>query len=372
MLNEDFGVLGLSPDASNADLTAAYRRLSKALHPDKTGGCKVREERFKRVAEAYHRIRAARPHDAEADRTRGKPDEREQRRDSTEEASRAAKPEAPPQEKPYSHGADRRDHKEKRHGFEGRPVLLTDTGLGAEMVLAGAVPVVARVVLLLRRRVNQMPALSESLIPLEAACQSWARARMRGTADQEMRCLSEVLSTLRQSLDQVILGDGPRIDEEAATEILLNRSAVTRYVGYLQRAREEMTPGARSLRLSRAAAGVCSEAPDVRAAALAVVARAAARSLGAWESAAVGAAVGELVNRALNSTAQERPTKLSGVLDQAARILDRPDRSTAQRRLAQANVDTVLNWAAAADHMASNDPRSPDVHRPEPPTYPSP
>src|SRR3546814_18690040 len=59
MLTEDYTLLGVSPDSTTPELMAAWRRLSKSLHPDATGGCRVREERLKRVSTAYARIRAA-------------------------------------------------------------------------------------------------------------------------------------------------------------------------------------------------------------------------------------------------------------------------------------------------------------------------
>jgi molecular chaperone DnaJ len=52
--NKDFyKVLGVSKDASAADIKKAYRKLARANHPDSHPGDKAAEERFKAIAEAY-------------------------------------------------------------------------------------------------------------------------------------------------------------------------------------------------------------------------------------------------------------------------------------------------------------------------------
>jgi molecular chaperone DnaJ len=52
--NKDFyKVLGVSKDASAADIKKAYRRLARANHPDSKPGDQAAEDRFKAVAEAY-------------------------------------------------------------------------------------------------------------------------------------------------------------------------------------------------------------------------------------------------------------------------------------------------------------------------------
>ena len=52
--NKDFyQVLGVSKDASAADIKKAYRKLARANHPDSNAGDKAAEERFKAIAEAY-------------------------------------------------------------------------------------------------------------------------------------------------------------------------------------------------------------------------------------------------------------------------------------------------------------------------------
>ncbi|MDX6324387.1 MAG: molecular chaperone DnaJ [Nocardioidaceae bacterium] len=52
--NKDFyKVLGVSKDASSAEIKKAYRKLARANHPDSHPGDKAAEDRFKTVAEAY-------------------------------------------------------------------------------------------------------------------------------------------------------------------------------------------------------------------------------------------------------------------------------------------------------------------------------
>jgi molecular chaperone DnaJ len=48
-----YAVLGVSKDASSADIKKAYRKLATSLHPDKNPGDAAAEERFKSVSEAY-------------------------------------------------------------------------------------------------------------------------------------------------------------------------------------------------------------------------------------------------------------------------------------------------------------------------------
>lgn len=45
--------LGLEADATAAEIKAAYKRLAKKFHPDKTGGNKSLEARFREVTGAY-------------------------------------------------------------------------------------------------------------------------------------------------------------------------------------------------------------------------------------------------------------------------------------------------------------------------------
>lgn len=56
--SEDFyQVLGVARGATEADIKKAYRRLAMEHHPDRTGGDKVSEERFKQITEAYEVLR---------------------------------------------------------------------------------------------------------------------------------------------------------------------------------------------------------------------------------------------------------------------------------------------------------------------------
>ena len=48
-----YKILGVSEDASASDITKAYRKLAKKLHPDANPGDQAVEERFKEVASAY-------------------------------------------------------------------------------------------------------------------------------------------------------------------------------------------------------------------------------------------------------------------------------------------------------------------------------
>ena len=48
-----YKILGVAEDASASDITKAYRKLAKKLHPDANPGDQAVEERFKEVASAY-------------------------------------------------------------------------------------------------------------------------------------------------------------------------------------------------------------------------------------------------------------------------------------------------------------------------------
>ena len=47
-----YSELGVSKDATEKEITRAYRKLAKQFHPDANPGDKAAEERFKRVSEA--------------------------------------------------------------------------------------------------------------------------------------------------------------------------------------------------------------------------------------------------------------------------------------------------------------------------------
>ncbi|WP_265570305.1 molecular chaperone DnaJ [Sphingomicrobium nitratireducens] len=48
-----YELLGVARDADGTAIKSAYRRLAKEYHPDRNGGCKENEAKFKAVSEAY-------------------------------------------------------------------------------------------------------------------------------------------------------------------------------------------------------------------------------------------------------------------------------------------------------------------------------
>jgi|SRR5690554_727342 len=52
-MKNHYQTLGIKRDASNDDIKKAYRKLAQKFHPDKNGGDKFFEERFKEIQEAY-------------------------------------------------------------------------------------------------------------------------------------------------------------------------------------------------------------------------------------------------------------------------------------------------------------------------------
>lgn len=54
-----YAVLGVPRDASDDDIKKAYRRLATQWHPDRNGGSKEAEEKFKEITEAYDVLRDA-------------------------------------------------------------------------------------------------------------------------------------------------------------------------------------------------------------------------------------------------------------------------------------------------------------------------
>ena len=48
-----YELLGVERNADDKTIKAAYRKLAMEYHPDRTGGCKDNEAKFKEVSEAY-------------------------------------------------------------------------------------------------------------------------------------------------------------------------------------------------------------------------------------------------------------------------------------------------------------------------------
>ena len=53
MLKDYYGILGVSPDASQEEIKRAYRSLAKQYHPDTNHGNPASEEKLKEINEAY-------------------------------------------------------------------------------------------------------------------------------------------------------------------------------------------------------------------------------------------------------------------------------------------------------------------------------
>ena len=53
MAEDPYSVLGVAKTAAQADITKAYRKLAKKLHPDLNPGDKAAEEKFKTITAAY-------------------------------------------------------------------------------------------------------------------------------------------------------------------------------------------------------------------------------------------------------------------------------------------------------------------------------
>ena len=52
-MKDYYAILGVAPNASQAEIKKAFRKLAKEYHPDSTGGDKSKESRFKEISEAY-------------------------------------------------------------------------------------------------------------------------------------------------------------------------------------------------------------------------------------------------------------------------------------------------------------------------------
>ena len=48
-----YGILGVTKDASKADIKKAYRKLAQQYHPDANKGDEQAEKRFKEISEAH-------------------------------------------------------------------------------------------------------------------------------------------------------------------------------------------------------------------------------------------------------------------------------------------------------------------------------
>lgn len=71
-----YDILGIAPDATDAEIKKAYKKQSLANHPDKNPGDETASERFQEVANAYETLsdadkRAAYDRYGEADGMRG-------------------------------------------------------------------------------------------------------------------------------------------------------------------------------------------------------------------------------------------------------------------------------------------------------------
>ncbi len=56
MIQDPYRVLGLSPNATDDEVKAAYRKLAKKYHPDLNGGSPEAEEKMKEINAAYAQI----------------------------------------------------------------------------------------------------------------------------------------------------------------------------------------------------------------------------------------------------------------------------------------------------------------------------
>src|SRR5579872_2126624 len=59
-----YGILGLTPDATLADVKKAYRKLARQHHPDRNNADPGAIDRFRRITEAYEYLSAHLKHNA--------------------------------------------------------------------------------------------------------------------------------------------------------------------------------------------------------------------------------------------------------------------------------------------------------------------
>ena len=64
MVSDPYKVLGLSPDASDEEVKAAYRKLAKKYHPDLNPGNQRAAERMNEINAAYDQIKNPQPQDS--------------------------------------------------------------------------------------------------------------------------------------------------------------------------------------------------------------------------------------------------------------------------------------------------------------------
>ena len=59
MAEDPYRALGVSRDASDAEIRRSYRKLARQYHPDRNPGDAAAEERFKSIQSAYESIGSA-------------------------------------------------------------------------------------------------------------------------------------------------------------------------------------------------------------------------------------------------------------------------------------------------------------------------
>ena len=62
MMDDPYKVLGVSPNASDEEIKAAYRRLAKKYHPDRNPGDKEAAKKMQEINDAYDRIKNPEKH----------------------------------------------------------------------------------------------------------------------------------------------------------------------------------------------------------------------------------------------------------------------------------------------------------------------
>jgi len=62
MMDDPYKVLGVSPNATDDEIKAAYRRLAKKYHPDRNPGDKEAAKKMQQINDAYDRIKNPEKH----------------------------------------------------------------------------------------------------------------------------------------------------------------------------------------------------------------------------------------------------------------------------------------------------------------------